>query len=231
MRASALSRVQAWARGWGVEATAEVRVQPLDELPADGMPEGRWLGLAAGRWSWRAADCDTRLAQALYGAATAAAGALAGGCLAACLDDLMLALDARGAAVVDAPQVPPLGVRGSGRLLLAVELDGLALAAAVCAAPDVQAGGPALPRPSRTDRDAGFAQVRACAVVEIGHTQATLQELAGLKPGDVLVLRQTLDQPAVLALERGGLRLPVQLGRHGDRYAVQMLSAREQKEF
>ncbi|WP_140637060.1 FliM/FliN family flagellar motor switch protein [Methylibium rhizosphaerae] len=232
LRAGALERVQAWARGWGLDATVVVvRVQPLDELAADAMPQGHWRGLGAGRWSWRAADAGGRLAQALYGADAVGGGTLAEGCLTACLDELTQALGAQGAPASDATQPPPLGVRGSGQVLLAVELDGLPLAAAACAAPGVPAAAAALPRPSRADRDAGFAQVRTRAVVEIGHAQATLQELAGLKPGDVLVLHQTLDQPAVLALEQGGLRLPVQLGRHGDRYAVQMLSAREPKEY
>lgn len=232
LRAAALERVQAWVHGWGLDATVVVvRAQPLDELAADAMPAGRWVGLGAGRWSWRAADADGRLAQALYGIATVDEGALAEGCLTACLDELTQALGAQGVPASDAPAQPPLGVRGSGQVLLAFELDGLPLVAAACAAPGAQPAAAALPRPSRADRDAGLAQVRTRALVEIGHAQATLQELAGLKPGDVLVLHQTLDQPAVLALEQGGLRLPVQLGRHGDRYAVQMLSAREPKEF
>lgn len=70
--------------------------------------------------------------------------------------------------------------------------------------------------------------VNVSATVILGRTVITLQQLLNLKPGDVITLDQSINEPLTLEVNNEP-KMYVQVGRHNKKLAVQVLEAIERR--
>lgn len=213
-----------WCDEWALDAAcASVAVQRIDPA-VDHRPGGISQPLRV------VGDLVQAIHVALYSEPGENSGTLASQCTGAAAESLLQGLSGL---VSDARQAPgteePVGLRpGEGWAQLAVSIGEVAV---ILEAPADRLQPPPVPAAAlqpaidRAALSAALRDVRTICAVELGCTELALNELVELKPGDVIVLDRSIHQPLLARLPDGEAALEVHLGRHRNRYAVQVVGA------
>ena len=218
--------VDAWALRWGV---GPVRCEATVEAwPAASAP-GQWLieqqaGRAAQLFVPRAIERE--IVQRLYGADAARQQGVASGSMAAVSvqqvsDDLQRTLSQAWSAAgwSPCPVAPDALSRWDAPVHLRLSVGEAAVLAVV---PGVRFLAKRSQPGTRTaDPLPAFGTLRTRATLVLGEAELSMADIAGLQPGDVLMLNAALSDTAQLHIEGSSAVLHGYLGRQGDLRAVQ----------
>lgn len=226
------ARVSQWLRCWSEEWAIEPScllpaVERLEAASAPDLAEG-WSRLDTSGWTRVTGDLAQAVHRVLYGESSLQADSVAGHCAVASAESLLQGL--RGL-LAEAPSAPDAGARaqvrpGQGWMLVTVSLESATVRLAAPADRLLPTAAPRhhdRPRPDPAALADALRSVGTACTVELGCAELALGELVELKPGDVIVLDRSIHQPLLAHLPGGEAALEVHLGRHDNRYAVQVL--------
>jgi len=232
VRAATVQAVQAWQRHWPLDAAVESVAETAGDALA-GSPAGT-VRVESGSSEaapvarlWWPSGLEATLGTAMFGPATGRGEGTAARAARAAAEALLAALGEawRVAGWSDAGVAAPSLSRWHAPLDVHVRVEGIPIVARVPAQRFASPVKRPIAAPLKGARaHAAFAALAAPVEVVVGQVELSVAELAGLQPGDVVLLDAALDAPLPVSIAGAPPALQAGLGRAGGRRAVEFVS-------